>query len=527
MRSVGLVPRLILLAVVLVVLAACGGGNNFVSSITTATLANVTTTVAATQHPLVAEYSVSAPYAGQAMVEFGTDKRYGRQTAWFALPGDGSPLAMQVAGMKASTTYHMRATVYADGMLWTDRDQTFTTGPLPAITFPTLTVTRPTSALASTENPGIEMINLLDWTGQTHVMQSLFSDRDGNPIWYYNVGVAQGYFPFPIKPLPNGHILLSIANNLSGSLILREVDLAGNTIREITLEQLNQKLQQIGFSPLPVGIHHDVLPLKSGHMILLVTLAKNFTDLPGYPGTTEVIGDGLVEVDEDGNPVWEWSSFDHLDVNRHPGALPDWTHSNAIVYLPADGDLLLSMRNQAWVLKIDYRDGTGTGNVLWRLGHEGDFALAGGHPSDWFYFQHYPSLISQDEQGMTLAIFDNGNNRVLDDDGTMCGTSGNPGCQTRATKFHVDESAHVATLLWEDSPGFFTFWGGSINELGNGNMEFALSAPAPVPPGAMSVVQEVSPAPVPQVVWEMDIGGANAYRAYRVPSLYPGVTWRK
>jgi len=25
-------------------------------------------------------------------------------------------------------------------------------------------------------------------------------------------------------------------------------------------------------------------------------------------------------------------SFDHLDVNRHLNGLPDWTHSNAIVY---------------------------------------------------------------------------------------------------------------------------------------------------------------------------------------------------
>jgi hypothetical protein len=28
-----------------------------------------------------------------------------------------------------------------------------------------------------------------------------------------------------------------------------------------------------------------------------------------------------------------------------------------------------------------------------------------------------------------------------------------------------------------------------------------------------------------QLVWQMNVSGANAYRAYRIPSLYPGVTW--
>ncbi len=35
------------------------------------------------------------------------------------------------------------------------------------------------------------------------------------------------------------------------------------------------------------------------------------------------------------------------------------------------------MRNQSWILKIDYANGTGTGNVLWKLGQDGDFTLPG------------------------------------------------------------------------------------------------------------------------------------------------------
>ena len=40
-----------------------------------------------------------------------------------------------------------------------------------------------------------------------------------------------------------------------------------------------------------------------------------------------------------------------------------------------------------------------------------------------------------------------------------------------------------------------------------------------------SRIVELSPGPNPQVVWQMDIDGVNAYRGYRIPSLYPGIAW--
>src|SRR4029077_16370858 len=130
--------------------------------------------------------------------------------------------------------------------------------------------------------------------------------------------------------------------------------------------------------------------------------------------------------------------------------------------------------NQAWILKIDYANGGGTGDVLWRLGNEGDFALTGGDPSQWFYFQHFPELVDQNGSQETLAIWDNGNDRVLDGAGDECGTTGQPDCYSRATVFQIDESTKIATLLWEDLPGYYSFWGGSINQLGNDNVEFDL-----------------------------------------------------
>lgn len=44
----------------------------------------------------------------------------------------------------------------------------------------------------------------------------------------------------------------------------------------------------------------------------------------------------------------------------------DWTHSNSVTPTP-DGHMLLSIRHQDWVVKINYANGTGDGAVLWRL----------------------------------------------------------------------------------------------------------------------------------------------------------------
>ena len=83
----------------------------------------------------------------------------------------------------------------------------------------------------------------------------------------------------------------------------------------------------------------------------------------------------------------------------------------------------------------------------------------------------------------------------------------------------------VADLTWQDLPGYYGLWGGSINQLENTNIEFDLNAPFPATTFA-SEVQEVTQTSAPQIVWKMDIASVNAYRAYRVPSLYPSVTWQ-
>ncbi len=355
-------------------------------------------------------------------------------------------------------------------------------------------------------------------------MKAVITDRDANPIWYYDTGVAQGYWPYTYKLMPNGHMIFSITQTVAQGTILREVDLAGNTVREMNAGVLAQKMQAVGFNFQIGGFHHDLIPMDNGHLILLCNYYQPFTDLPGYPGVTKVLGDAAVDLDPDWNPVWAWSAFDHLDVNRHPNGLPDWTHGNAVVYSPNDGNLLLSMRHQSWVIKIDYNS-TGAGDVLWKLGYQGDFSLPTDDPSEWFSFQHYRQPARAVPQ-MTLAIWDNGDNRVMNTAmGRYAGLREALRVIPEPQFFRLMKAPRRRRCCGTICPGLFSFFAGSINQLQNGNVEFDLNAPSGAVPFAAQV-QEVTHTADPQIVWQMTVPFPTyAYRAYRMPSLYPGVSW--
>ena len=123
---------------------------------------------------------------------------------------------------------------------------------------------------------------------------------------------------------------------------------------------------------------------------------------------------------------------------------PDWTHCNALVYMP-DGNLLLSSRHQSWVLKIQYLDGLGNGDVLWRFGPDGDFTLTPNDPTQWFWDQHYPVLLKVDGSKITLGLFDNGNQRPHD--GQQCYLTNS--CYSRGVIFDLDESTLTADIAWQ------------------------------------------------------------------------------
>ena len=359
--------------------------------------------------------------------------------------------------------------------------------------------------------------------GVANRLLALATDPGGDIIWYYDYDASLG-IPQPIKLLPNGHMLVVLYLQGSPGGTVREVDLAGNTIRQFDYNDLSQKLHAAGYNLQVFSIDHDIVLLPNGHLLLLVSNSRVFTDLPGYPGQTTVMGNSIVDLDSNSNPVWVWDAFDHLDVNRHPMLFPDWTHANALVYLTDDGNVLFSLRHQSWVLKIDYQNGNGSGDILWKLGYQGDFTLNSNSPADWFYAQHDANVASSNETGdFQLALFDNGDSRVLDDNGTICEPATPPYCYSTAAIFEVNETARTANRQWSYVTPY-SYWGGVTRVLPNSNIFLDETAPSDLNltgSRIMEVTQDLNPT----IVWQMQVDGQNSYRTIHLPSLYPGVQW--
>ncbi len=481
-----------------------------------------------TPNPEVVAYSIYLPAPGSVSVTFGPDNR---STSSQPSPSPyGGMVHVYVAGMYARTQYQMHAVVQlASGASFSDTDHSFISGGAPDTSGVLVTTPGP-----DVPQPGIELFD----TVIPHDSAQLFAtDLQGKVLWTYRYTGSRFDAVQGATLLPNGDFLVLISflsslpfpyvSNLPSNTIdaIREIDLAGNTVRELDLRQLGQSLTAQGHNLTLQGFHHDVLPLPNGHILLLADLRVPYNNLPGFSGTTSVLGDLLVDIDQNFNPTWLWNTFDHLDVNRHPFGFPDWTHGNALLYSADDHNLLFSMRHQNWIIKIDYQDGQGSGNILWRLGPGGDFQLLGGtDPTDWFYAQHGPGFFTPNTAGVfDLGVMDNGDDRQFPA-GLVCGSAGQPPCHYSTFPIlQVDESAMTATLLFHYVPpaSFYSFFGGNVELLANGDLAADFCAPV-----KGSVVQELKPSgSTPQVVWQATTPNASQFRATRLPSLYPGVQW--
>jgi hypothetical protein len=485
-----------------------------------------------TGSPLVAAYSLNLPSPGKMSVEFGKNTNYGLNTWQVASSPTGGNVKVLVAGMMGNTLYHMRAKAVLDnGSTYTDADHTCTTG-----TPPPTSAVHATTTSGATPQPGIEIWNTAI---PSTVIQAFATDLQGNVIWSYLyqgsiVDLIQG-----IQMLPNGDMLMLISYlssvTVNGTIgvvnDVREIDLAGNTIREISMDTLNASLAASSLRDADGNVykfksfHHNVIALPNGHWVMLAAYNKSYSNLSGYPGTTSVIGDAIIDVDQSGKPDWVWNTFDHLDINRHPMNFPDWTHSNDLTYSSDDHNLLLSIRHQNWIIKINFVDGTGSGNVMWRLGEGGDFKLVGGtDPTDWFYAQHGMNYFTTNTTGVfRLGLMDNGNDRIFPSGPVLCKpmAPASASCYSTVPVLELNEASMTATLVshYVPPPASFSFFGGNVEQLQNGDIHADFSAPL-----AGGIVQELNPESL-QVVWQGTTPNADQFHAYRWPSLYPGIQW--
>ena len=255
------------------------------------------------------------------------------------------------------------------------------------------------------------------------------------------------------------------------------------------------------------GLHHELLTLPNGNFMALSFVFKDIDY--GQPGVLTTAGDLIVEFTPDGEVVWTWDSFDHLDPQRvtepfdtatviHPITLEltyDWTHGNAIVHDPVTDTLLLSLRHQDWILAIDHK----TGEVLWKLGDDGDFDLLG--DSEWFFHQHAPEW----QQDGTLLLYDNG--------------LGNPDLapadvHSRAVRYSLDLEGMTAQRVWtDDGPPILVTYAGNADRLPGGRV-LATDSSILGPGGIWAQLRELDESASPMLQWSLRTPDQTfAYRA--------------
>ena len=219
----------------------------------------------------------------------------------------------------------------------------------------------------------------------------------------------------------------------------------------------------------------------------------------------------------------------------------DWTHANGLLYNERDDSLLVNMRIQSTVLKLDHS----TGGIRWIFGEPGGWPdnvkdkvvkLEGG--ARWFHHEHAPVPTPNG----TLLLFDNGTYQ------TRPFTPPAPPAKTysRAVEYAINQENMTAREMWvSEGPGkdaVVTFAMGDVDWLpqtGNILAHYGytfereavkkISWENAIRFGSWSRIREYTHTTPPELVWELVLEnkskevpiGWSIYGGERLPSLWP------
>ena len=479
-----------------------------------------------TTHPLVALFSAGPCTAGHSIrVRF---RQNGSQTTSItnAVPCSSSSANFLVAGMLPVTQYEMHWEEFATNFLNSGSDLSFTSGHLSNI-FP-LAERFQVNIPASGHDADFPVVTfaLVPTVGQIFQFWPAATDLSGHVIWYHPSPALLTRFEV------GGHYFTMSYTKLN------EYDLAGNLTLQTNLEILNEQLAAKGFPPMTGLNNHETRRLPNGNILTMGSRDETSTQYQGgtQNNPVDILGDVILILDHNMQLVWAWDSFAHQDLGREAtlndlcyhlaeGCPPfnqnfttanDWTHANS-VQLTNDGNLLLSERNQDWVLKVNYGNGNGDGHVMWRMGPYGDFTILNPPPTQcgdpnvyaWFTHQHDAAFQTQLGVSEVMTVFDDGNTRH-----TQCGTG-----NSRGMIFTVNELNH--TVYYQ-----------TLADLGQysvalGSAQLLASPPDPLfasfgngllfLPGDAAEATEVSL--TGSLVYQLQ-AGQWSYRTYRARDLY-------
>jgi len=333
---------------------------------------------------------------------------------------------------------------------------------------------------------------------------TLFTPKGAEKAWLIDM---QGRFVHcwqtPYKPgehaklLPDGHLLYAGRVEKKGLLAV-EFGGIGGVILELDWDGNEVWRYEDPF------MHHDFWRMDNGNTMVLRweavpddIAARIKGGIPGTERKGAIWADSFHEIDRDGNIVWEWYGYDHLDPETdlicplcHRA---EWTHCNSCEILP-DGNILTTSFTLNSILIIDKK----TGKIKWRWGQE---ELA--HP-------HNPSLLDNGN----ILVFDNGLHRRLVNQ-----------CYSRVLEMEQETGKIVWEYMDKTPCNFFASFISGCQRLPNGNTLICAG-----PTGRFFEITKDG-----EIVWEYinpffydipmeKIGLSNlVFRAHRYDHDYPGL----
>ena len=489
-----------------------------------------TAAVNSTSNPLVALYSApTCATTSQMRVRF-TKSGATTSDVTDLRPCHAGSMNFYVAGMYQQSTYLMHHEVVTNGVSVPGPDLTFVTGTQSSLLPSYVVQVAPTPATDTTDkiilNSHIEL-------SPKPPISATATDLAGNILWYFSPELsASQEGSILTRAMPGGTMFFimngvgSQSSTIASSQLLIQVDLSGNKLLETNAQRVSEQLVAAGSDPID-DFSHDAVQLPNGDILVMGSTERLYP--PGTQGSTttvDIVGVMIMVLDKNLQLKWHWNAYDFMDINRTAtlndrcnaglqGCPPlklaasanDWLHANSVIYLPSSGDLLMSVRNQDWAIKIDYANGTGSSNVLWRLGPGGDFAISSTDPSPWFSHQHDVGYEQGNEN--LLSVFDNGNTRKAKNPGKIE--------YSRGQVLLLDPVNFTATLTVNDSLKSYSPGLGSAQGLSNGDYWFNSGYQNISGANGYSQVYEFTPVGV----IDYQIANTNyTYRSFRMVDLY-------
>ena len=278
-------------------------------------------------------------------------------------------------------------------------------------------------------------------------------DPDGEIVWTFH----HDFRISGIARLPNGNLFFHQVNHHSF-----EIDLLGNVVRSWVAAR-RPAGPAPGAIPIDVqSLHHQPHLLPNGNFLAMAANTRTIENYrssdsdPDAPRADKgVVGDKIIEFTPEGDVVWSWDSFEHLDASRmgyhtfepywDTRGFPDhadWTHGNGVHHDPRDNGVLMSLKHQDAVLKVDR-----AGDIQWILGHHKDWSVAL-RPRlltpvgdlVWFWHGHNPRVTSEG----TIIMYDNAILQAWPFDPPKPPAD----CFARAVEYEVDEDRMEVRQVW-------------------------------------------------------------------------------